>query len=480
VIEATSWRGTIALPDGTLADLRAQLGGSLLTPADAGYDAARTIWNRLIDRRPALIARCISTTDVVAGVQFAREHGLVLSVRGGGHNVAGSAVCEGGLMLDLSGMKTTDVDVSRRTLVAGPGLTWGELDTATQAHGLATVGGIISTTGVAGLTLGGGHGWLMRKYGLTCDNLVAAEVVTADGRRLRASRDEHPDLCWALRGGGGNFGIVTAFEFRLHPVTTVIAGLLVFPTTRGRDVVEVFRALSLEAPDELTVHVLMTTWSDGTPVIAVALCYCGPEASAESVLRPLRTLGAPMADTVRRMSYGELQTSLDSTNPAGGWYYKSGYFDPARGQTREALAATLDHVDFPDPSILSRVVIEGLGGAMARVPAEETAFVHRRAPFDLIVIAGGLTREQLPRNAAWARGVWKAMTPFLSGGIYVNYLDGDQGHEGVEAAYGPAYARLAALKTQYDPDNVFRLNHNIAPSHLDSARGRLDNPARHD
>jgi FAD/FMN-containing dehydrogenase len=463
VIEATSARGTITLTHDAVAHLRTRLTGPLLTPTDSGYDAARTIWNRLIDRRPALIARCASADDVAAGVHFAREHELLLSVRGGGHNVAGSAICHGGLMLDLSAMKTADVDASRRTVVAGPGLTWGELDTATQRHGLATVGGIISTTGVAGLTLGGGHGWLMRKYGLTCDNLLAADLVTADGRRLRTSRDEHPDLFWALRGGGGNFGIVTAFEFRLHPVTTVTAGLLVFPTSRGREVVEVFRTLSLEAPDELTVHVLMTTWFDGTPVIAVALCYCGPEASAEAVLRPLRTLGAPMADTIRRMSYGELQTSLDSTNPAGGWYYKSGYFDPVRGRTSEALLATLDHVDFPDPSILSRVVIEGLGGAMARVPDGETAFVHRRAPFDLIVIAGGITHEQLPRNAAWARGVWTAMKPFLSGGIYVNYLDGDQGHEGVEAAYGPAYARLAALKAKYDPDNVFRLNHNITP-----------------
>jgi len=464
VIEATSSRGTVALTDRAVADLRARLAGSLLLPDDAGYDAERTVWNRLIDRRPALIARCATADDVVAGIRFAREHDLVLSVRGGGHNVAGSAVCQGGLMLDLSAMKTTDVDVRRRTLVAGPGLTWGELDTATQSHGLATVGGIISTTGVAGLTLGGGHGWLMRKYGLTCDNLLAADVVTADGDRIRASADDHPDLFWALRGGGGNFGIVTAFHFRLHPVTTVVAGLLVFPMTRGRDVVEVFRSLSLDAPDELTVHVLMSTWFDGTPVIAVALCYCGPEESAQGVLRPLRRLGTPMTDTIRRMTYGELQTSLDSTNPAGGWYYKSGYFDATRGDTAEALAATLQHVDFPHPSILSRVVIEGLGGAMARVPESETAFVHRRAPFDLIVIAGGITREQLHRNAAWARGVWAAMKPFLSGGIYVNYLDGDQGSEGVEAAYGPAYARLAALKATYDPDNVFRLNHNIAPA----------------
>jgi FAD/FMN-containing dehydrogenase len=464
VIEATSSRGTVALTDRAVADLRARLAGSLLLPDDAGYDAARTVWNRLIDRRPALIARCATADDVVTGIRFAREHDLVLSVRGGGHNVAGSAVCQAGLMLDLSAMKTTDVDVGRRTLVAGPGLTWGELDTATQRHGLATVGGIISTTGVAGLTLGGGHGWLMRKYGLTCDNLLAADVVTADGDRIRASADDHPDLFWALRGGGGNFGIVTAFHFRLHPVTTVVAGLLVFPMPRGGDVIEVFRSLSLDAPDELTVHVLMSTWFDGTPVIAVALCYCGPEESAQGVLRPLRRLGTPMTDTIRRMTYGELQTSLDSTNPAGGWYYKSGYFDATRGGTAEALAATLEHVDFPDPSILSRVVIEGLGGAMARVPESETAFVHRRAPFDLIVIAGGITREQLPRNAAWARGVWAAMKPFLSGGIYVNYLDGDQGSEGVEAAYGPAYARLAALKTTYDPDNVFRLNHNIAPA----------------
>jgi FAD/FMN-containing dehydrogenase len=453
----------ITVPEHAVARLREQLSGPLLRPGDDDYDRARIVWNRLIDRRPALIARCAGVEDVVTALRFAREHELVPSVRGGGHNVAGSAVGDGGIMIDLSAMKQARVDASTRTIVAGPGLTWGAFDAATHRFGLATTAGIVSSTGVAGLTLGGGHGWLMRGYGLSCDNLRSVDVVTADGRCVRASAEENPDLFWGVRGGGGNFGIVTAFEFELHPVTTVVAGLLLYPMTRAREVLEVYREVARKAPDALVIHVIITVWTDGTPVIALVLCYSDAAAMAERVLQPLRRLRGPLLDTVRAVPYVELQTSFDATNPPGHWYYKSGYFAGGALENDRAIDVLLDHCEFPTPSILSRVVIEGLGGAMGRVDPDATAFVHRNAPFDLIVIAGGFERQDAPKNLAWARQTWSAMHEFLSGGIYVNYLDGDQGAEGVRAAYGPAYQRLAALKRTYDPENVFRLNHNIRP-----------------
>ena len=447
-------------------ELGRRLAGRLLLPGEDGYDDARTIWNRSIDRRPALIARCAGAADVVAAVRFAREHDLVISVRGGGHNVTGHAVCEGGLMIDLSGMKDARVDGARARLTAGPGLTWGELDTATQRHGLATTGGIISSTGVAGLTLGGGHGWLMRRHGLACDNLTAVELVTADGTVRRASAEENPELFWGVRGGGGNFGVVTSFEFRLHPLGTVLAGLLLHPLRRGREILERYRDYAPTAPDELTVGILITTWFDGAPVMAIALCYCGAPADGERLIAPLRRLGAPILDTVRPMRYGELQTMFDATNPPGAWYYKTGYLDGAPFGTGDFIDVLLAHCDFPTPSPLSRIFIEHLGGAMGRVPPGDTAFVHRAAPFDLIVIAGGYGPGEAEANVRWARATADAMRPFTSGAAYVNYLGADASAEAVRSAYGPAYARLVALKDRYDPDNVFRLNQNIRPSRL--------------
>jgi FAD/FMN-containing dehydrogenase len=367
-------------------------------------------------------------------------------------------------MLDLSAMREARVDAEGRVVVVGGGATWKDVDTATQGHGLATVGGIVSSTGVAGLTLGGGHGWLMRKHGLTCDNLLAAEIVTADGVRLRTSADEHSELYWGLRGGGGNFGIVTSFEFRLHPLGTVLGGMLLYPLTRAREILRLYRDLAVSAPDELTAGMLVTTWHDGTPVIAAALCYCGDVEVGERVIAPLRRLGRPMLDAVRPMPYAELQSMFDATNTPGCWYYKTGYLDGDRFLEDGFIDRLLEHCDFPAPSPLSRIYIEHLGGAMGRVPSDETAFVHRATSFDLIVIAGGFRPEDAEDNVRWARATSDAMRPFMSGGAYVNYLGADAGIDAVRSAYGPAYQRLVALKDRYDPANVFRLNQNIRPS----------------
>jgi FAD/FMN-containing dehydrogenase len=378
--------------------------------------------------------------------------------------VTGNAICDGGLMIDLSPMRDARVDPGRRVATVGAGATWKDVDTATQRHGLVTTGGIISSTGVAGLTLGGGHGWLMRKHGLACDNLASVDVVTADGGRLRASADENPELFWGVRGGGGNFGIVTSFEFRLHPLGTILAGLLLHPLSRGRDVLELYRDSARTAPDELTVGILITTWFDGAPVIAIALCYSGPVEVGERIVQPLRRLGSPMLDTVRPMTYAELQTMFDATNPPGAWYYKTGYLDGEKFGEDRFIDVLLDHCDFPSPSPLSRIFIEHLGGAMGRVPVNDTAFVHRSAPFDLIVIAGGYRPEEAEKNIRWARATSDAMRPFMSGAAYVNYLGADAGTETIQAAYGPAYPRLVALKDRYDRNNIFRLNQNIRPS----------------
>jgi FAD/FMN-containing dehydrogenase len=463
VISVTTLSGTVELSEAAVARLEERLAGALLRRGAPAYDDARWVWNRMIDRHPALIVRCAGADDVVAALAFAREHDLLISVRGGGHNVTGHAVCEAGLMLDLTPMRRAHVDPRRRRVVAEPGLTWKDLDTATQRHGLATTGGIVSSTGVAGLTLGGGHGWLMRKHGLTCDNLAAVDLVTADGRRLRASAEENAELFWGVRGGGGNFGVVTAFEFRLHPLTTVLAGMLLFPRSRAREVLDVFREQAERARDELTLGLVITTWHDGRPVVGLVACYSGELDDGERCLRPFRSLGAPLINGIRPMAYAELQTMFDATNPPGAWYYKTGYLDGAAVRGDRFGDVLLQHCEFPSPSPMSRIFIEHLGGAMSRVPSDATAFVHRTAPFDLIVVAGGFPVEATERNIEWARATSTAMRPFMSGAAYVNYLGADAGTEAVKAAYGRAYERLVTLKDRYDPHNVFRLNQNIRP-----------------
>ncbi len=451
--------------------LGARFRGELLGAGDVGYDEVRRIWNGAIDHRPALIARCTTTEDVIAAVDFARENELLVSVRGGGHSVSGHSVCEDGLMIDLSPMKQITIDPDACTARAQAGLTLGELDRATQEFGLAVPAGQISTTGIAGLTLGGGTGWLMRRYGLTVDNLLSAEVVTADGRLLKASEDENEDLFWGLRGGGGNFGIVTSFEFRLHPVgPMVLGGFLVYPVERAREVMRFCRDFMTSAPDELTTfNVLLTAppqdpfppHLQGRPVLAVALVYAGAVEEGERVIRPLREFGSPELDLVGPMPFTGVQSMLDETAPAGLHYYNKAQY--LRGLDDEAIETLLAR--FPGGAApMAHVLIPRLGGAVARIPSDATAFAHRDAPYLLWIVNVWADPEESEQNVAWTRGIWEAMQPFSTDGVYVNAL-GDEGYDRVRAAYGAAhYERLVALKDKYDPANFFCLNQNIKPT----------------
>jgi FAD/FMN-containing dehydrogenase len=441
--------------------LRASMRGPVLTAADPGYDAARRIWNAMIDKRPALIARCAGAADVLEAVRFAATLEVLVSVRGGGHNVAGTAICDGGLMIDLSPMRGIRVDPGARTAWAQPGLLWQEFDHETQAFGLATTGGVVGETGVAGLTLGGGVGWLVRKHGLSCDNLLAADVVTADGQLRRATPDEHADLFWALRGGGGNFGVVTAFQFRLHPVSTILGGLVIHPRRAARDVIRFHRDFVASAPEELTSYAALLTAPDGTPVVGLASCYCGDLQEGERILKPLREFGAPLIDDVKPMPYAAVQGLLGPSFPWGNRnYWKSSFL---RRLPDEAIDALVEHAD-RGTSPLSAVAIEYYGGAASRIPAGATAFPHREAAYHVIVLGQWADRAEDPVHVGWARGCWQAVHPWSSGAVYMNALGDDEGAKAVRGAYGANYARLAALKARFDPKNLFRLNQNIAPA----------------
>lgn len=444
---------------GALDALDAQVKGRVVRAGDPGYDSVRAVFNGMIDRRPAAIVRCADPSDVARGIAFARDHDLVISIRGGGHNVAGNAVCDGGVMLDLSLMKQLSVDPRSRVAVAGPGLTLGELDRGTQGHGLATPLGVMSGTGIAGLTLGGGLGWLNGRYGLACDNLVAAEVVTADGDLLRVGPDRHPDLFWALRGGGGNFGVVTSFSYGLHPVGPVLAGGLVYPWSHAAEVLRFHDDFLATASDELTTAVSLGLDADGAPTLSIAACWCGSPEDGERALRPLRTVVRPSADTIGMTSYVDLQCAPDSSFPTGRLHYwKSGYL---RDMTDEAIQTLLEHIP-QMPSALSGVGLQRLHGAAGRVAPEATAFPHRADQYDLVILAQWTDPQQSPGNIAWARGLFEAMRPHLQQAVYVNNL-GAEGPERVREAYGPNYERLAAVKRTYDPSNVFRLNQNVPP-----------------
>ena len=459
-----------ALDDAAIADLSRHFRGALIRPGDAPYDAQRRIWNGAIDRRPALIARCTGAADVRAAVGFARERELVVAVRGGGHNVAGTAVCDGGILIDLSPMKGMWVDPRARVARAQPGLLWGEFDHETQPFGLATPGGIVSHTGIAGLTLGGGLGWLMRRHGLTADNLLSADVVTADGALVRASAEEHADLFWGLRGGGGNFGIVTSFEYRLHAVgPTVLAGVILHPAARAREVLSFYRDYIASAPDELMTIVVLRMAPPapflpeevhGQPVVIIAVCWAGPVEEGERAIAPLRRFGEPLADLIRPTPYASHQALLDASVPHGlGYYWKSEYLRPLS----DAFIDTLVAHAWPFPTPESYTAVFHMGGAVGREDPDGSAFEDRRATHAMTI--DGVWSEPAASGAciAWARGFWEAVRPHSTGRVYMNFL-GEEGEDRVRAAYGPTkYERLRALKRKYDPTNFFRMNQNIVP-----------------
>ncbi len=455
-----------------------ELGGSfrgeLLLPTRPGYDAARRIWNGAIDRHPACIARCTGVTDVVAAVRFARERNLEIAVRGGGHNVAGTAACDDGIVIDLSAMRAVWVDPAGRTAQVQGGALWGDVDHETQAHGLATTGGIVGHTGVAGLTLGGGIGFLMRKHGLTVDNLLAAEVVTAEGSIVRAAADERPDLFWALRGGGGNFGVVTSFTFALHPVDpAVMAGPIFWAADDTADVLRFFREFAAEAPDDLGTVVRLGTvpplpaipedlhWQ---PAVAVICCYAGTVEDGAHAVRALRQFGTPLVDLLAPSPYAAFQGGLDDT-VLHGWHY---YWKATNlaGLSDDAIAVIADHA-YAAGSPRSYAAMFHMGGAVARVPHEATAYAARNVAHNIVIDAVWLADESDEHAAAeraWARRFLQALQPHRAGGVYVNFLDSDDDSSRVREAYGDqTYRRLADVKARYDPDNAFHHNKNIQP-----------------
>ena len=445
--------------------------GQLIRPGDNAYDDARKVFNGMIDRSPALIARCANADDVVAAVGLARDQDLPLSVYGGGHGVTGSAVCDAGICVDLRGMKGIAVDPDARTVRAEAGLTWGELDAATQEHGLAVTGGRMSETGVAGLALGSGSGWLERKLGFTCDNLVEAEVVTADGRKVRASEDENADLFWGLRGGGGNFGVVTTFTFRLHPVgPIVLGGMLMYPAAMAGDLVRFYRGFMAAAPDEVGSALAFITAPPeefvpepvrGQPVCGVIVCYAGSVQDGEEALRPLREFGPPGIDLVEPMPYVAVQQLINPGNPKGLQNYWSADF--LTELPDEAVDTLVEHATKPVSPFTQILLIPG-GGALARVDDDATAFGQRNAPWNVHFLSLWPDPADDDVNIAYTRAIATAMKPWTTGRAYLNFI-GDEGQGRVEAAFGQEkYARLQQLKAEWDPTNLFRHNQNIPPA----------------
>jgi FAD/FMN-containing dehydrogenase len=463
--------GTTSWPEAALAALRGGLRGAVQLPGDAGYDAARSVWNAAVDRRPGLIVQAAGAADVVRTVNAARDGNLLLSIRGGGHNIAGNAVCDGGLMLDLSRMRSVRVDPERRRAWVEPGATLGDVDKETQAFGLAVPTGINSTTGIAGLTLGGGFGWITRKFGMTIDNLCGVDVVTADGRLRHAGAEENPDLFWALRGGGGNFGVVTSFEFRLHPVgPEVLSGLIVHPLDDAPGLLRTYRRIVAEAPDELTCWVVMRkapplpfipeAWH-GRDVLVFAACYSGALDEGEKALAELRSLGRPIADVVGPHPFAGWQAAFDPLlAPGARNYWKSHDFvDLADG----AIAAAVDAVRRL-PTGECEVFIAHVGGAMSRVPADATAYPQRRSHFIMNVHARWRDAAADGTCIEWARALFDATAPYAAGSVYVNFMPADEQERIPGGVYAGNYARLAEVKRRYDPGNLFRMNHNIAPA----------------
>jgi FAD/FMN-containing dehydrogenase len=457
----TTAGGETVLKDATVAAFNSGLRGELLRPGHNSYEDARKVWNGMIDKRPALIVRCSGVGDVTDAIRFARENDLLVSVRCGGHNIAGKAVCDGGLMLDLSRMRNIHVDPVKRTARVEGGATLGDLDRATQAFGLATTAGVVTHTGVGGLTLGGGVGRLARKHGLACDNLLAVEVVTAAGRIVRASATENADLFWGARGGGGNFGVVTAFEFQLHPVGPgVLGGIVVHPLEKARSALEFYQEYSRTAPDELSADGIFLTSPDGQRVFVISVCYIGPIEQGERVLQPLRRFGPPLSDEIRTLPYTEVQAAGDAFFPTGLRYYWKSHL--LKEFPRDAVEVAVSHFA-KVPSPRSLLVFQQFGGTVGRVGRSETAFWHRDVQWDNFAVSVWTDPAESETQAQWVREWWDLMKPFSLGGEYVNNL-GEEGEDRVRASYGANYERLVALKNKYDPSNFFRLNANIKPT----------------
>jgi FAD/FMN-containing dehydrogenase len=447
----------------TVENLKKTVRGPVLCPGQDGYDTARTLPNAMIDRRPAFIARCTGAADVIACVRFAREHDLLVSVRGGGHSVAGKSVCDGGLMIDLSAMKGIRVDPVARTVRAETGLKLGEFDRETQAFGLATTQGVVPTVGMAGLTLGGGWGNLHAKYGLAVDNVIAADVVTADGHLLTASATENQDLFWGVRGGSGNFGVVTSLEFRLHEVGPVFGGAVFYPAAKAKEVLHFWREFAAASPDELVTQGGSFTLPDGVPVFGVAGCYCGPISEGEKVLKPLRAFGPPLADAFAAMSYTQLQGMFEPFFPPGRQVYTKSNF--LRNLSDEAIDVLVQYVGKSPSPYTFAPFLEHWHGAATRVPVAATAFPHRQYSWNFLAWSMWLDASDTEKNKQWTRECWEAVRPFLVAGSYGNYV-ADEGDVIAREAYGSNYDRLVALKNKYDPTNFFRMNHNIKPSEV--------------
>jgi FAD/FMN-containing dehydrogenase len=455
----------------TIDDLKSRVRGDLLLPGEPAYDEARTVWNAMIDRRPALILRCLGGGDVITGVKFARDHGLALSIKGGGHNIAGLAICDGGLMLDMSRARGVWVDRDARRAHVQAGCLLGDVDRETQLHGLAATLGFVSATGVAGLTVGGGFGYLSRRFGWTSDTVRSMDVVTADGRLVRASDAENPDLFWALRGGGGNFGIVTRFEFELHPVgPEILGGAIAWPASEAERVLDLFDTIARDGPPELTIVAALrkappAPWLSpaihGKNIVALFVCYTGPIEEGERLVAPLKAIGGAVGDILQRRTYVSQQSLLDATQPKGRRYYwKSEYL---AGHDAAFRTAAIEHAS-RTPSPHSAILMFPLNGALNRLPSDHSPVGNRDATSVVNIASSWEHADADATNVEWARSTWRDLRRFSTGGTYVNFLTEEEGIDRIRAAYGPHLTRLAEIKARWDPTNLFRANKNVAPA----------------
>jgi FAD/FMN-containing dehydrogenase len=450
-----------ALVDETIiAAFRSDFHGQIILPPDPGYDVARRIWNASIDKHPGMIARCSGVADIVHAVKFARANNLLVAVRSGGHNVGGRALCDDGIVIDLSTMKGVFVDPRSRTVLVQAGATLGDVDRETHIHGLAVPLGVVSRTGVAGLTLGGGVGWLVRKYGLSCDNLLSCEVVTADGEIVTASNEINPDLFWGLRGGGGNFGIVTSLQFRAHQVSMVLGGLILHARDQAGAVIRNYRSFMASAPEEVAAYAGLLSTPDGMPVVGMIICYCGDLAEGERVLKPLRAFGSPLLDAVQPMPFPAMQKLIDGAFPDGNHnYWKSTFL---KELSDEAIDLMIERANRPH-SPLTTVVIEFYGGAPGRVGDADTAFAQRQAEYNVGILAQWTDAAESERHVRWARDLSDALQRYSSGGYLLNFAS-EEGQDAIKTAFGGNHVRLAELKTRFDPTNFFSLTQNVLPA----------------